>query len=350
MPFRVLIPSLRGSSGITTYTISLAEGLAAAGHEAIVLDEDGQFEPPHPGVVVESLRSPPRLPYPLEPTAEWARQGDIRRLAREHDADGIHATRVGFVPLLGPRTVVTHWDPIASPLGRLQAAPGRGEPRAMEAVYGVVDGVAAMRAGATIAVTQAVWRAYRRFGRCEFIPPFLDDARIAPSRPRRSSDVVLVAGALDLPRKGLDQAIEAVALVRESVPDVRLVLAGSWVDPDRRGLLPDFCNAVGTLTAAEVTEAFGSAGCALIPSLWEEFGYSGLEALAAGTPVATSPLPGYEGLSGGGAFVAADRTPAGLAEAIVAALRAEDFEFPAECRASNAVPRIVTLYEKVFAG
>lgn len=347
---RVLIPSLRGGSGIATYTIKLTEGLAAAGHEAIVLDEDGRFESPPAGVTVLPLQSPPTLPYPFEPAAEWARLGTIRRLAREHEVDGIHATRLGFVPLRERRAVITVWDPIASPIGRFRAARPRGEDRSMEAIYGLVDGVAAVRAGAVVAVTPAVREGYRRFGRCEYIPPFLDDAEIAPARPGRSKDVVLVAGHLDLARKGLDLAIEAIALVRESVPEARLVLVGGWVDESRAESLPAFCEAVGKMTPAEVTETFAATGCALIPSLWEEFGYSGLEALAAGTPVATSPLPGYQGLSGGGAFAAAERTPAAMAAAITAALGTGAFEFPAECRASNAIPRILALYDEVFSG
>jgi len=346
---RVLIPSLRGGSGIATYTIKLAEGLAAAGHEAIVLDEDGGFESPPASVTVLPLQSPPQVRYPFEPAAEWARLGTIKRLAREHEVDGIHATRLGFVSPRERRTVITVWDPIASPVGRFRAARERGEDRSMEAVYGLVDGVAAARAGAVVAVTPAVRDGYRRFGTCEYIPPFLDDAEIAPSRPSRSADVVLVAGHLDLARKGLDLAIEAMALVRETVPKARLVLVGGWVDESRRDSLPDFCEPVGRMTPAEVTEAFAAAGCALIPSRWEEFGYSGLEALAAGTPVATSPLPGYQQLSGGGAFAAATRTPAALAEAIAGALSAGAFEFPAECRASNAIPRILALYDRVFA-
>ncbi|MET0558189.1 MAG: glycosyltransferase family 4 protein [Solirubrobacterales bacterium] len=343
---RVLIPSLRGGSGISTYTVKLAQGLAAAGHEAIVLDEEGGFE--SPGVTVLPLEPPPSLRYPLEPLGEWARQGTIRRVAREQEVDGIHATRLGLLPLRERRSVVTAWDPIAGPVGRFRAARPRGEDRSAEAVNALVDGVAAFRARAVVAVTPAVRDGYRRFGTCEYVPPFLDDGEIAPARPARGADVVLVAGHLDLARKGLDLAVEAMGLVRERLPEARLVLVGGWVDPSRGRQLPEFCEAVGKMTPAEVTATFAGAGCALIPSLWEEFGYSGLEALAAGTPVATSPLPGYRELSGGGAFAATDRTPAGLAAAIAAALEVEEFEFPAECRASNAIPRILSIYDRVF--
>lgn len=82
-----------------------------------------------------------------------------------------------------------------------------------------------------MAVTQAVQKGFDRFGRYEFIPPFLEDGLIAPTRPHRPHDIVMVAGVLDLERKGLDLALQAVSLVRNTVPDARLILVGDWIDP-----------------------------------------------------------------------------------------------------------------------
>jgi glycosyltransferase involved in cell wall biosynthesis len=244
--------------------------------------------------------------------------------------------------------VITVWDPITSPIGRFLAASQRGEPRAMEAMHAAVDTAAARRSGAIVAVTREAREGFDRFGRCEFIPPFLEDSLVAPLEPHRSHDIVMVAGFLDLHRKGLDLALQAVSLLRETVSVARLILVGEWIDPERRDALPDFCEARGRLDREDVRAAFADAGCCLIASLWEEFGYSGLEALATGIPVASTPLPGYEGLSGGGIYMAMTRDPSDLAREIAAALDATGFEFPAECRASVAIPRIVGLYESTF--
>lgn len=344
---RVLVPSLRGGSGITTYALSLADGLAAAGHEVVLVDETGKFESPDPRITVAPLQSPRQLPYPLEPLAEWGRIGAVRRLAREHAVDGIHATRLGFVSRRDP-CVITLWDPIVGPLGRSRAATWRGEPRATEALFAIVDARAARRSRGIVAVTPAIQSSYARFGRCEFIPPFLKDSLVTPARSERGHDVVMVAGMLDLPRKGLELALQAFPLIRERYEDARLILVGDWVDQERRQALPDFCEARGRLDSKELQATFAAAGSCLIPSLWEEFGYSGLEALAAGTTLATAPLPGFEGLSGGGIFVAESREPAAMARQITAALDAGGHEFPAECRASVAVPRLLSLYEQAF--
>jgi glycosyltransferase involved in cell wall biosynthesis len=345
---RVLIPSLRLDSGIATYTLALARGLAAAGHEVVLLDESGGFEDPSPRIEVVPLRSPRQLPGPIEPTAEWGRIGDVKRIARERGVDGVHVTRLGLVPR-GEKLVVTIWDPIRSPLGRARAATERGEPRVSEGIYALVDGLAAVRAKGIVAVTPAIRKAWARFARTELIPPFIDDATIGPARSGRPDDVIMVAGMLDLERKGLDLALESMAIVRESNPDARLVLVGGWVDDARRAALPAWCEAHGRLSTADLREAFAAAGCCVIPSRWEEFGYAGLEALAAGIPIATAPLPGYEGLSGRGVFTAPTRTAGELAAQVTAALAAQDFEFPSECRASNAIPKIIDLQRTAFA-
>lgn len=344
---RVLIASLRGTSGIATYTISLASGLASAGLAVVLLDETDTYVASDPQVVVEPLRPPRALRYPFEPAAEWGLMGEVRRLAREHAVDGIHATRPGFVPR-GERIVITAWDPIVSPLGRFQAAIERGEPRAREGVYAVVDAYAALRASAIVAVTPAVREAWSRFGRCVYVPPFVADESIEQVNHTNSREIIMIAGLLDMERKGLDLGVEAVARVRHTIRDARLVLVGGWLDPRRRAALPDFCEIRGRLESDQLRSALHAAGCAIIPSMWEEFGYTGLEALASGTPVACVPLPGYESLSGGGVFVAKRRGSKELARQIQLALSADRFEFPVECRASVAIPQIVQLYRKAF--
>jgi glycosyltransferase involved in cell wall biosynthesis len=313
----------------------------------VLVDEDGGFGPSHERVEVVGMEPPRPLSYPFEPLAEWGRIGEVRRLAREHEVDVVHATRLGYVPRR-ERLVITAWDPIVSPLGRFRAGAERGEPRAMEAMFGLADLLACRRAGAIVGTTPQVAEALRRFGRCEWIPPFLDDREVGPARSGRPNDVVMVAGALDLARKGLDLALEAFSQVRGALPDARLILVGGWIDSERPAALPEFCEARGRLDPSELRAVLRAAGCCLIPSRWEEFGYSGLEALAAGIPVACTPLPAYQGLSGGGVFVANAADPGQLAEQVVAALGSGDFGFPEECRASTALPKIVALYESLL--
>jgi glycosyltransferase involved in cell wall biosynthesis len=347
---RILVARLAQASGIATYTRWLVEGLAAAGNEVTLLDEGAAFEPSDQRIRVVGFTASERLPRALEPFRGWRAERVVARCAEELAADAIHVTNLSLAPRI-ERLVITAWDPIASPLGRLRAASARGEPRGQEAAHAIVDAIAARRASAIVAVTEAVKDGLSRFDRrTEVIPCFLPDDLITAPLPERSHEVVMVGLAIDSPRKGLTVAVEAVERARETVPEARLVLIGQWVDPTGQASLPDFCDVRGRMEPSDLRDVLRQAGCVLIASRWEEFGYAGLEALAAGAPVVCGPLPAYDGMSGGGVHVARDRSPAALAEQIVAAFECDRFEFPAECRASVAIPRLLDLYRAVQGG
>jgi len=91
------------------------------------------------------------------------------------------------------------------------------------------------------------------------------------------------------------------------------------------------------------------AGCCCLPSVWEEFGYAGLEALANGAPLVCGPLPAFADLSSG-VFVSESLEPHELRgghrpRSVIHRLRV-----PPECRASSVLPALVGLYETVSAG
>jgi glycosyltransferase involved in cell wall biosynthesis len=263
--------------------------------------------------------------------------------------DILHVTHLDLAPRF-PRLVVTTWDPLLGPVARMRAAGGRGEDPISEGLYALVDAWACFRSAAIIAPTTSVERAVRRFPRpVEVIPPFLP-VRDARTSVPRTSDVVMIANGLDNPRKGLQLALEAVEIVRKSRPGVRLVLIGSWSDPDRAAMLPDFCDVAGPLSHDEVLDRIGRFGCCIVPSLWEEFGYVALEALDAGVPVACSPGLGISSVSGGGVFAAEARTPPALSQQLLQALDAQAISFPSECRAETALGQIISLYERVLKG
>jgi glycosyltransferase involved in cell wall biosynthesis len=181
------------------------------------------------------------------------------------------------------------------------------------------------------------------------LPPFVLDEEVTPARRERSATCVMVANYFDDPRKNLDLAIEAVGRVRAAAPDLRLILVGGWLSAERRAALPDFCETTGRLRPPEVARVLQGAGCCLLPSVWEEFGYAGLEALANGAPLVCGPLPAFADLSSG-VFVSKSLEPHDFAEAIDRARSSAGFEFPPECRASSVLPALVGLYETVSAG
>jgi glycosyltransferase involved in cell wall biosynthesis len=123
-----------------------------------------------------------------------------------------------------------------------------------------------------------------------------------PVRPQRpplgTTPVVGFAGRL-VPKKGVDVLLRAVALLRERMPEVRLIVAGDG--PERIGLerlaaelgIRDAVDFLGHLAQAQAEHALGTAWVQAVPSRWEEpFGIVAAEAMMRGTAVVASESGG----------------------------------------------------------
>ena len=342
-----------GSNGIETYTGHLVDGLAAAGHDVLLC---ARVEPAPPafgnGNGGLSRRDLPgrswrlrRLIGPFESLVVWH---PLREIARSFRPDVVHATYPEFALPVDRPLVVTAWHPQIRVAARVRSAGTRHARRREELLFGLSDTVAFRHASAIAAVSREVARSLRQAGReAVWLPPFVPDSAVLAPAQQRSQVCVMIARWLDHPRKGLSLAVRAVEQARRTLPQLRLVLLGGWLDRRRQESLPDFCEARGQVSAEGVSESLRNAACCLVPSLWEEFGYVGLEGLAAGAPVVCGPLPGYEGLETAGLVRVAERTPGAFAEGIVRAAGLREFAFPPECRASNAMARFGRLYQRL---
>ena len=114
------------------------------------------------------------------------------------------------------------------------------------------------------------------------------------------------------PRKNLPTLIEAYRRYRERATEpLPLILAGSAV-AEAPGVLvvhnPDW---------ARLSKLYGSAIALIQPSLYEGFGLTALEAMAAGTPVVAAEVAGLREVCGNAAQYVDPRDPESLARAIV---------------------------------
>jgi glycogen(starch) synthase len=122
-----------------------------------------------------------------------------------------------------------------------------------------------------------------------------DDAGSA--RSYRGTPLLVFAGRL-VHEKGLQELIKALPLLREELPGVRLVVAGTGQqladqqDRAARYGVGDLIDWVGFLDAAELAGLLAAAGLVVVPSLYEPFGMVALEAQLAGAPVAVSDTGG----------------------------------------------------------
>jgi glycosyltransferase involved in cell wall biosynthesis len=144
-------------------------------------------------------------------------------------------------------------------------------------------------------------------------------------QPLVAEPVVVFAGR-QIPEKNAPAAVRAIALARERIPELRGTIFGDGPDHDEvlrlvRSLgLDGVVSAPGFADAAEVREALRRALCHLFPSSREGYGLVVVEASSVGTPTIVASGPDNAALElvsdGENGVIAASAAPEELAGAI----------------------------------
>jgi glycosyltransferase involved in cell wall biosynthesis len=152
-------------------------------------------------------------------------------------------------------------------------------------------------ADAVIAVSRSLAGEYAEYG-CRVIPNGVDTRFYHPDPgTRREAGRLLFAGRLS-PQKGCDLALHAFRELLPTFPELRLHVAGAgpWEQAYRnlaRSLgLGDRVRWLGWLEPAALREEYRRCRAFLMPSRFEPFGLSALEALACGAPVVAANVGG----------------------------------------------------------
>jgi glycosyltransferase involved in cell wall biosynthesis len=131
-------------------------------------------------------------------------------------------------------------------------------------------------------------------------------------------------------RMGLENLIDAAALVRARVPDALILVAGRGAMTDtlvrqiETAGLQDTVRLLGFVADSDLPLAYRAADLTVVPSIsLEGFGLVAAESLAAGTPSLVTPVGGLpDVVTGlGSQFVLAGSSAAQVAEGLIAALR-----------------------------
>jgi glycosyltransferase involved in cell wall biosynthesis len=190
---------------------------------------------------------------------------------------------------------------------------------------------------------------------------------LGPRPPLAAPPTVGYAGRL-VPKKGVEVLLRAMRLVRDELPDARLLVAG---DGQERSRLERLAGSLGLhgcvtffghLTREEVERRLAPTWVQAVPSLWEEpFGAVAAEAMMRGSAVVVSATGGLteqvrEGETG---FGVPPGDVAELARALVLPLRDRDLaERLGEAARRHAqqslgqgatVERLLGLYERVMS-
>ena len=311
--------------GIGTYAHVLATGLAAAGHQVTVLARTDR--PPYTstvsGVEVRRLRARSiPLPGPLhrrleraQALFEWALavRGEVRSLARQARIDVVEAPEYLAQSVLVARRlpVVVKLHTPTYLCDRLNGSPA-GNTSADNALGYRAERAAARRAtlvtspsAALLADVAADWGLDPAAAVVVPNPLDLDGYDRGPSA--RATDEILYVGRLE-PRKGVEVLAAAMAEVRLDHPAAVLRLVGGDVPLAGRGLMSEVIRdrvagagpgdgAPPVVHTDEVQRSalpaiYARAPIAAVPSIYENFPYTCLEAMAAGCAVVGSSTGG----------------------------------------------------------
>ena len=196
-----------------------------------------------------------------------------------------------------------------------------------------------------IAVSQSAFEFVSQYfgGDFEIIPNGVDVRRFSsPREPlpwmRDGRPTVLFVGRFEEPRKGLRWLLQALPIVEPYFPDLRLIVAGSGDPEDMAEWLPlrDHTRTdrvvyrspgsalqvefTGFVSGDDLPRYYQSCDVYCAPSTGgESFGIVLLEAMATGTPVLASRIPGYANVltHGREGFLAEPRNPASIAAGLV---------------------------------
>lgn len=288
-------------SGIGRYVTQLVRGLAVhperpARISVICRDPEAltRLLGPLPGIDPVRLDIAPRSPGGLLP---------LRSLLKRLGPDVFH-TPDAFAPLFPTcATVITIHDliPLAC-RGRLS----RGLKSRFAPVWKAWQRTQCRHASAVLTCSQHSLSDVRDILRPDMSRVSVVYPGLPPATPGTDPEVLtrlgvspgrylLYVGRRD-PYKNVAACVRVLGRLRDSHPDLKLVLAGHpdprfpepEIERDRLGLADRVVTA-GHLSDAEIEALYASAGVTVLLSRYEGFGYTILESMARGTPVVSSP-------------------------------------------------------------
>jgi len=380
-------PTETGWGGIGAYTHEMAHGLVRAGHRVTVVSASSERESVsnQGGIQV----------YRVLPGPDWSRWRGLWRLNRiwpgfawkaarklteihaRFPIDVVEAAECRadslFVPLLRnrPKLVVRlHTAQIfVDRLNRIQ-------PRGRQRLSYATEALAMRSADLLTAPSQAVvdltgtWLALGQSS-VRVVPNPVDTTAYSPGT-RQHTGEVLVVGRLEL-RKGISTLVQAVPIVLQQCPQSSFRFVGSdGQDSSGRSWRARLLEAAPAeqhhrlhferVDRDQLVERYRQADICVLPSIWENFPYALLEAMACGMPVVATRRGGFPELieNGVNGVLVPPHNPAALADALSSILSdpvlRERMGSASRARAEKlysvdrVVPRMLAIYENLANG
>jgi len=125
---------------------------------------------------------------------------------------------------------------------------------------------------------------------CETVPVGVDQDRFFPLKVKRIPNSLFFLGRLE-ERKGIDFLIKAIPIVKRELSDIHLFIGGDGAlrpyleNYIKNNHLNNNVHLLGTVGDSELNEWYNNVTVVIVPSVFEGFGLTAIEAMACGTPV-----------------------------------------------------------------
>ena len=125
---------------------------------------------------------------------------------------------------------------------------------------------------------------------CKTIPVGVDQSRFFPLHLKRIPNSLFFLGRLE-ERKGIDFLIKTIPIVKDRLNNIQLFIGGdgvlrSWLENFvKKNNLESNVHMLGTVDDSALNEWYNKVSAVIIPSVFEGFGLTAIEAMACGTPV-----------------------------------------------------------------
>jgi len=190
-----------------------------------------------------------------------------------------------------------------------------------------------------------------------FEPPDVDSLRFLADLPDPGTPFILSTGKLS-PRKNVQGLLDAMALLSAWIPHHLVLVGGEGWGVEEMISTRDRAQVhfVGYVTDEQLRALYGRASVYVHPSLYEGFGLTVLEAMAAGCPVVTSNVYSLPEVAGDAALLVDPRDTEALADAIrrlctddelAADLRARGKRRAESYRWDSCASQVVSVYHEV---